>query len=118
MVSYNVEQSRGQAGHNIVTIAMHELNMDVNGAMLWAAGLHEENEKKFLKAYRALPKWGEPIDSQVKEYCDDMASWVRGNYEWSFETEKYLGTKGLEIKRNGWMTLMPKVHVKGPWTPA
>ncbi|KAJ8593642.1 terpenoid synthase, partial [Rhizopogon salebrosus TDB-379] len=33
MVSYNVEQSRGQAGHNIVTIVMHELNMDVNGAM-------------------------------------------------------------------------------------
>jgi len=113
MVSYNKEQACGD-NHNIVAIVMHELDMDVDGAMFWVADLLKEIENKFLEAMAALPTWGEPIDSQVKQYCDGVANWVRGNYEWSFESERYFGTKGLEIKRKRWITLMPKVIMKGP----
>ncbi|OJA12634.1 hypothetical protein AZE42_04482 [Rhizopogon vesiculosus] len=93
---------------------MHEFDTDVSGAMSWVADLHKEVEKKFLKAMAALPKWGEPIDSQVRKYCDGLGSWVRGNDEWSFESERYLGSKGLEIQRKRWNTLIPKDCLMGP----
>ncbi|OAX35882.1 terpenoid synthase [Rhizopogon vinicolor AM-OR11-026] len=84
MISYNVEQARGD-DHNIVAIVMHEFDTEVNSAMLWVADLHKEVEKNFSEAMAALPKWGKPIDSQVRKYCDGLGSWVRGNDEWSLE---------------------------------
>ncbi|KAG1738235.1 terpenoid synthase, partial [Suillus lakei] len=100
IASYNLEQARG------------ELDTDVNGAMLWAADLHMECQKKLLEAMSAIPKWGDPIDSQVTEYCDGIGNWVRANYEWNFESERFFGTKGLEIHSKRWMTLMPKDCLK------
>ncbi|OJA12782.1 hypothetical protein AZE42_08340 [Rhizopogon vesiculosus] len=96
-VSYNLEQARGDAIHNIVTIVMHEFDTDINGAM-----------EKFLRAKADVPKWGETIDSQVMEYCEGVGNWVRGHDDWGFESGRYLGSKGLEIKRKGWMSLLPK----------
>ncbi|KAG2036834.1 terpenoid synthase [Suillus americanus] len=112
IVSYNLEQARGDASHNIITIVMRELDTDVNGAMLWVADLHMENQKKFLEAMGAIPKWGDSIDSQMREYCDGLGNWVRANYEWNFESERYLGTKGPEIRIKRCMSLMPKDCLK------
>ena len=42
-----------------------------------------------------------------------MAWWVRGNNDWHFESERYLGDRGLEIKERGWMYLMPKKRKDG-----
>ncbi|KAG2040645.1 terpenoid synthase, partial [Suillus americanus] len=112
ITSYNLEQARGDDNHNIVTIVMHELDTDVNGAILWAADQHTKLEKKYFEAMAAIPKWGEPIDSQVREYCNGLGNWVRGNYHWSFESERYFGTNGLEVQRRKWISLMPKDHLK------
>jgi len=73
MASYNKEQACGD-NHNIVVLAMHEFDTDVDGAMLWVANLYKETEKKFLEAMAVVPEWGEPIDLQVKEYCDGLGS--------------------------------------------
>ncbi|KAG1875452.1 hypothetical protein DFJ58DRAFT_255590 [Suillus subalutaceus] len=102
----------GDASHNIITIVMRELDTDMNGAMLWVADHHVETQKKFLEAMTVVPKWGEPIDSQVREYCDGLGNWVRANHEWNFESERYLGTKGPEIQSQKWMLLMPKDCLK------
>ncbi|KAG1886765.1 terpenoid synthase [Suillus subluteus] len=110
IVSYNREQARGDDDHNIVTIVMHELDTDVNGAMLWVMDRSTKIEKKYFEAMAAIPKWGEPIDSQVREYCDGLGNCVRANYEWSFESERYFGTDGLEVQRKRWMLLTPKDH--------
>ncbi|KAG1732151.1 terpenoid synthase [Suillus lakei] len=113
IVSYNLEQARGDEDHNIVTIVMHELGTDVNGAMLWVADCHTKLETKFLEAMAAIPKWGEPLDSQVREYCNGLGNWVRATCDWSFESERYFGTNGLEIRRKRWIImLMPKDHLK------
>ncbi|KAG1855559.1 hypothetical protein F4604DRAFT_1800033, partial [Suillus subluteus] len=65
-----------------------------------------ENQKKFLEAMAAVPKWGEP------KYCDGLGNWVCSNYEWNFESERYFGTKGPEIQSKKCMTLMPKDCLK------
>ena len=108
IVSYNLEQARGDDSHNIVTIVMNELKTDVEGAMDWVAKYHVELETKFFDALGRVPKWGKPIDSWVAEYCDGLGNWVRANDQWSFESERYFGTRGVEIMKSRWVTLMPK----------
>ncbi|KAG1886767.1 terpenoid synthase [Suillus subluteus] len=112
IISYNREQARGDDSHNIVTIVMHELDTDVNGAILWVMDHHTKIEKKYFEAEAAIPKWGEPIDSQVREYCDGLGNWVRANYDWHFESERYLGTNGEEVQRKRWVLLMPKDNLR------
>ena len=113
IASYNVEQSLGDDDHNIVTVVMNELGTDVNGAMLWTQDAHTKLEQKFLAAMAALPEWDEPLNSQVKEYCNGLGQFVRANDDWDFESERYFGNRGLEIQEKRWISLMPKVHKKG-----
>ncbi|KAG1887789.1 hypothetical protein F4604DRAFT_1178382 [Suillus subluteus] len=79
---------------------------------LWVTEHHTKLKKKYFEAMAAIPKWGEPIDSQVREYCNGLRNChgVRANYEWCFECERYFGTNGLEVQRKRWMLLMPKDH--------
>ncbi|KAG2038718.1 isoprenoid synthase domain-containing protein [Suillus americanus] len=104
-ISYNMERARGDATHNFIMIVMHELDMDINSAMLWVADLH-------MEAQQSRPKWGEPIDSQMEEYCDGLGNWVCTNYEWSFESKRFFSTKGSEIQSKKCMSLMPKDCLK------
>lgn len=113
LASYNVEQSHGDDSHNIITVVMNEFGTDVNGAMLWAQDAHTKREQAFLAAMAALPEWGEPLNSQVKQYCNGIGQLVRGNDDWGFESERYFGDRGLEIQEKRWISLMPKVHKKG-----
>ena len=113
IVSYNLEQSRGDDSHNIVRIVMNELGADVNGAMLWVQDFHTQLEQKFHDAMAAVPEFEEPLNSQVKEYCDGLGHWVRANDDWSFESERYFGNRGLEIKEKRWLSLMPKERKNG-----
>lgn len=87
---------------------MHEHNTDVNGAMLWVEDYLLKAGERFHAAMAALPQWEEPLNSQVKEYCDGLGQWVRATDAWSFESERYFGNKGLEIREKRWMSLLPK----------
>ena len=108
IASYNLEQARGDDSHNIVTIAMNQLKTDVAGAMKWVDDHHKELERKFNENFEKVPKWGEPIDSQVARYVDGLGNWVRANDQWSFVSERYFGKKGPEIMKSRWVTLLPK----------
>ena len=108
ILSYNLEQMRGDDHHNLLTCVMNEHRTDVNGAILWVEDFILGAAERFHAALAALPEWEEPLNSQVKEYCDCLGQWVRGFDNWSFESERYFGNKGPEIKKNRWMFLMPK----------
>ena len=112
-MSYNLEQARGDDEHNIVTIVMNQLKTDVVGAMQWVKDYHEELERKFNEHFVKVPQWGESIDSQVARYLDGVGNWVRGHDQWGYESERYFGTKGLEIIKTRCVTLMPKIHAEG-----
>ncbi|KAG1813656.1 terpenoid synthase [Suillus subaureus] len=112
MISYNREQATGDANHNLITIVMVELGLDRSGAMAWAARYHAEVEKRFTDSLAKVPSWGPLTDVLVKEYLDGMATWARANHCWSYETQRYLGTMGPEIKRTGLVPLLPKVNRK------
>jgi len=109
--SYNVEQARGNDGHNIITIIMHENKTDVQGATNWVYDYHKKAQARFMDLYEnQIPKFGEPVDSELVRYVDGMANWVRANHQWSFESERYFGKRGPEIEKTRWVNLLPKEH--------
>ena len=108
MISYNMEQARGD-NHNIVTIVMHQNKTDIQGAMDWVYQYHKEVQAKFMDIYEnKIPKFGEPVDTELAQYVDNLGNMVRGNVEWSYECERYFGKKGKEIQKTRWVTLLPK----------
>jgi hypothetical protein len=63
---------------------------------------------RFLENQALLPSWGGEIDAQVVSYVECMANWIGGTLHWSYESERYMGTKSEEIKRTGIVKLLPK----------
>jgi len=109
MYSYNIEQASGHGGHNIVTVIMNEKGVDLDGALNWLADYHGQVLSNFQAQYRLLPSWGPAVDADVIAFVERLAYWIRGIDCWSLETERYFGTKGLEIKEHRRVTLLPKV---------
>jgi hypothetical protein len=109
MISYNIEQARGDDNHNAIAIVMHHNKTDVQGAMDWVSNYYEGLVAKFMDLYEnKMPKFGEPVDTELAQYVDGVGNWVRANDHWHFESERYFGRKGLEIQRTRWVTLLPK----------
>jgi len=108
MISYNIEQACGD-NHNIVTIIMHHNKTDIQGAMDWVYQYHKEVQAEFMDIYEnKIPKFGEPVDTELAQYVDGIGNWVRANVEWSYECGRYFGKKGKEIQKTRWVTLLPK----------
>jgi len=105
--SYALEKARGLELHNSVELVMKERGLNVQGSIDWleqyAAGVHA----KFLSNIEKLPSWGRDVDRRVKIYVDGLAQWVRGNDDWTFESGRYFGSKGLEIQKTRIMTFLP-----------
>ncbi|KAF9034651.1 terpenoid synthase [Hymenopellis radicata] len=106
--SYNVEQSRGDDGHNLVPIVMHQLGLDIHSALQWISNLHDDLVAKFLKAWNHIPVYGGPLDFEMRTYTEGLGNWVRANEQWSFESERYFGKEGMIIQETRKVVLLPK----------
>ncbi|KAF5384031.1 hypothetical protein D9757_006948 [Collybiopsis confluens] len=108
--SYNVEQARGDGSHNMVTIVMHRMKLDLGEAMLWISSLHDILANTFLHTHayirRELPII-KTSDAAAK-YIDGLGNWVRANDCWSFESERYFGRKGPIIQSTRIVELLPR----------
>ncbi|KAJ7240251.1 isoprenoid synthase domain-containing protein [Mycena rebaudengoi] len=111
IASYNKEQAAGDDRYNILTIVMHQFNIDLQAAMVVVCDLHHEIEAKFLAALKTVPSFGPEIDEQLQEYIQHLAGWPRSNDCWNFEGGRYFGNKGLEIQKTRCVPLMPKIHI-------
>ena len=102
-----MEQSRGLATHNIMTVVMQEFQLDHVSVMDWLETHIKEDVDRFLVNYARLPSWGEDIDRRLKMYVNGLGYWVRGNDCWSSEGQRYFGAQGIEIQKSRWVTLQP-----------
>ncbi|KAJ7602905.1 terpenoid synthase [Mycena polygramma] len=108
LCSYNVEQARGD-DHNLVTVVMHSLNLDLAGALEWISDLHDRVAEKFLLHFSQVPHYSDPeLDRQVGDFIHGIGNWVRANEVWSFESERYFGQRGQEIQITRVVELLPK----------
>ncbi|KAI5995364.1 terpenoid synthase [Pisolithus marmoratus] len=97
LASYNREQGTGDENHNLITAIMFELGLD-----------RSEIEARFINGLFALPSWGATLDIQIKEYLNGIANWVRANYCWSYESQRYFGSRGMEIEKTRLVPLLSK----------
>jgi hypothetical protein len=111
LYSYNIEQAAGHGGHNIITVVMNEKGVDLDGALDWVSEYHEQVLSEFQAQYRTLPSWGPTIDLKVKTYVERLACFIRGIDCWTFESERYFGTKGLEVRRKRVVNLLSKAEL-------
>ncbi|TFY54399.1 hypothetical protein EVJ58_g8887 [Rhodofomes roseus] len=108
LYSYNMEQAMGHTGNNVMTVLMKSKNCDLQTA----ADHVGEHFKQLMDDFQAdkarLPSWGPQMDAVVAKFVMAMETWVVGNCEWSFETQRYFGVQREEIKRTRVVELYPK----------
>lgn len=93
-----MERSRGLNWHNAVMLVMREQDIDLPEAMDWILKYGQEVVKSFNANVAALPSWGPEVDDKVRIYVDGIAQNIRGVDDWTFESQRYFGTRGAEIK--------------------
>ncbi|KAK3295342.1 isoprenoid synthase domain-containing protein [Chaetomium fimeti] len=108
LLSYNKEQAVGDDEHNIVTIIMAQFQVGVQDAIDKAGELSREKMEKFNALYSLLPRWVGPVDLDVQRLVDGMAQCVSGVLHWSYESQRYFGTRGMVVKRTRTLRLLPK----------
>jgi len=109
MVSYNIEQAVGEVRRNILTVLMRQFGLDLQEAMNRAYEYHRDIQRKFIRLLDEVPSFGLEVDKAISDYIFHMGCWVQGNACWGFEGGRYFGNKGLDVQRDGWVELFPKV---------
>jgi Delta6-protoilludene synthase len=89
---------------------MNEKGVDLDAALNWVAEYHGDILSNFQAQHRLLPSWGPEMDPVVDAFVERLVYWIRGNDCWSFESGRYFGTKGPEIKETRSVTLLPRVN--------
>ncbi|KAG6861994.1 hypothetical protein C0995_008181 [Termitomyces sp. Mi166 len=105
--SYDMEQSKGISGNNIVTVLMKNRHMTLQEASDHIGTHYKELMDCFISAQARLPSWGASVDSEVARYIQGLGCWVKGNLDWSFETQRYFGVQHLVVKETLLVTLRP-----------
>lgn len=108
-MSYNKEQAIGDDEHNIVTVIMRQFGLDLQAAINEAGDMCAARVERFYKLYLGLPRWVGPVDLDVQKLVDGMGLCVGGVMHWSYESQRYFGKRGLEIKQSRTLHLLPRV---------
>ncbi|KAK5658142.1 hypothetical protein OQA88_2115 [Cercophora sp. LCS_1] len=117
LLSYNKEQAVGDDEHNIVTVVMNQFGVGMQEAIDRAGELSAEKMKRFEEVYTHVPRWVGPVDLEVQRLVDGMAQCVSGVLHWSYESQRYFGTRGLAVKRTRRLRLLPRREVVEGWAP-
>jgi hypothetical protein len=105
--SYDVEQSKGHT-HNMIDVIMHEQGLGLQDAVNVVGDYCKGAIDRFVHDRANLPSWGPAIDADVRVYVDGLADWIVGSLHWSFDTERYFGKAGKQVKATRLVTLRPK----------
>ena len=88
LISLEKEMKVGDM-HNLVFIIQKEQQCSMAEAMAQAARMHDEEVMEFITLESGLPSWGEPLDTEVRNYIDVLRCWMRANMDWSLMSERY-----------------------------
>ncbi|KAF5381366.1 hypothetical protein D9615_008302 [Tricholomella constricta] len=105
--SYNVEQSKGDT-HNMIPVVMSEEGLDLQSAVDFVGTMCKQSIDRFVDDRANLPSWGPEIDKDVNTYVNGLADWIVGSLHWSFESERYFGKTGREVKATHVVNLLPR----------
>jgi len=95
--SYNRERVKGHT-HNMIPVIMEERGLDLQSAFDFVGDMCKKSIDRFIENRDMLPSWGPEIDRQVQVYVSGLADWIVGSLHWSFDSDRYFGKLGPEVK--------------------
>lgn len=87
---------------------MQQYDLDLQSAFDHVGEMCIQEINTFVETRQQLPSWGPEIDVQVAAYVDGIQDWIIGNLHWSFESERYFGKMGKQVKDTGVVELKPR----------
>lgn len=93
----------------MIVIMMRHHGMTLQEAVDFVGDLCKKSIDRFNEDRARLPSWGPEIDAQVQVYVQGLADWIVGSLFWSFDSERYFGRKGSQIKKDLIIELAPVI---------
>lgn len=91
----------------MIPVVMHQEGVDLQTAVDFVGNMCKQSIDRFNEDRARLPSWGPEIDRDVAIYVDGLANWIVGSLHWSFETERYFGKNGPQVKATRTVEIMP-----------
>lgn len=92
----------------MICVVMQQHQLDLQAAVDFVGEMCKQSIERFSTVRLHIPSWGTEIDRQVDLYVDGLADWIVGSLHWSFETERYFGKNGRQVKKTRIVELLPK----------
>lgn len=92
----------------MIPVIMNHHSLDLQPAVDLVGQLCQQSIDRFMNDRAQLPSWGPEIDRQVQIYVTGLEDWMVGSLHWSFESERYFGKGGREVKQSRVVNLLPK----------
>jgi hypothetical protein len=91
----------------MITVIMHQYGVDLQTAVDIVGNMCKTSIDRFNEERARLPSWGAKIDRDVAIYVDGLANWIVGSLHWSFDSERYFGKAGRQVKATRIVDLLP-----------
>ncbi|KAI0056006.1 hypothetical protein BV25DRAFT_1773965, partial [Artomyces pyxidatus] len=98
----------GEDFHNIITVVMLELKVDLHGALAWLERRRAQVAAGIIATWGTLPVSSEDIRDDATIYVLGVVGWVRSDGTWNFESQRCFVKHGREIQEHRMVTLLPK----------
>lgn len=92
----------------MIPVVMNQEGVDLQTAVDFVGNMCKQSIDRFNEERNRLPSWGEKIDRDVDIYVDGLANWIVGSLHWSFESERYFGKNGRQVKQSRTVELLPR----------
>ncbi|KAG2118380.1 isoprenoid synthase domain-containing protein [Suillus clintonianus] len=90
---------------NIVPVLMKDRNCSFGSALTYVGTLVKQSADAFLATERLFAACVDPavMNDDTRRYVRGLRDCIAGSVNWLYETERYLGTKGNEVRAFGWV---------------
>lgn len=91
----------------MIVVVQTQEKLDLQSAIDYVGALCLGCITRFETLRDALPSWGPTVDDQLATYIEGLGDWMIGNLVWSFETERYFGRGGAQVRAQLAVALLP-----------
>jgi hypothetical protein len=88
IISFAKEMKHNET-HNLVLVLQYHYHLTPQEAIKKAADMTNEEVNKFIILQEKLPTFGTANDANVKRFIAVLRSWMRGNLDWSYISDRY-----------------------------
>ena len=92
----------------MIPVVMNEEGLDLQSAVDFVGTMCKQSIDRFTEDWANIPSWGPKIDKDVDVYVTGLADWIVGSLHWSFESERYFGKTGRQVKATRVVDLLPR----------